>query len=126
MAGSDGSIPTTDGGAVCLPAIEAVHPREIAEHVDVEPSTARAVLEALHAVDRERNPWRDPELLRRLYYREGLDQEAIADRLECGQTAVARTMRRHGIAPGSAALGDGARALLAADPDDLEARGGES
>lgn len=39
----------------------------------------------------------DPEWLRRAYVDDGLSQQAIADRLGCGQVVVSVAMRRHGI-----------------------------
>jgi hypothetical protein len=46
--------------------------------------------------DRERG-WRDAEVLDRLYWDEGLDQQAIAERLDCDQGTVSNWMDRHGI-----------------------------
>lgn len=115
-------VPTTDGGAVELPrAIDAVHPRELAEHADVTPSEARDILEALHRVEWDRKPWRDPETLRQLYYGEGLTYEKLAARLDVGKKAVQRGMAYHGLGPGRGRSSDADRALMAMDPEDLNA-----
>lgn len=42
-------------------------------------------------------PWRDADLLERLYHGEGLSGYEIADRLGCDQTTVSKWRRRHGI-----------------------------
>lgn len=101
-------------------ALELVEPSDIAELTDVNEAAARDVLDALHTIERAERPWRDPEVLRRLYYEEGLGQEVIADRLGCGQKTVARNMDRLDLAPGRGATAKGARTLVAMDPDDVQ------
>lgn len=42
-------------------------------------------------------PWRDRDTLERLYVDEGLTQEEVAERLDCGRTTVASWLRKYDI-----------------------------
>lgn len=42
-------------------------------------------------------PWRDAQILRRLYHSEGMDSYEVADELSCSQSAVLKWMDRFGI-----------------------------
>jgi hypothetical protein len=79
---------------------EALDIDEIAAHSDVDADTVGNVLEALVTWECDRKPWKDPRVLARLYYDEGLTQGEIADELGCGQKTVSRRMKRYGLAPG--------------------------
>lgn len=86
--------------AIDADTIEDVDPEDIAERADVDSVTVQRVVGALAEFEAERRPWRDPDELHRLYYRVGLDQREIADRLECGQRTVSRWMKTFEISPG--------------------------
>jgi len=43
------------------------------------------------------HPWRDAELLRELYWDDGLSIKEISDQLDCGHNTVHRWMKRHDI-----------------------------
>jgi len=79
---------------------EALDTGAVAAHSDVDADTVGNVLEALVEWECERKPWKDPRVLARLYYDEGLTQGEIADELGCGQKTVSRRMTRYGLAPG--------------------------
>lgn len=45
----------------------------------------------------EEAPYRDPQVLRHLYWGEGLSMEAIGERLDCAPTTVFKWLREHNI-----------------------------
>lgn len=49
------------------------------------------------AIDSDGNPWRDEDVLRELYWGDGLSYSEIADELSCGPSTVQSWMDKHGI-----------------------------
>lgn len=75
--------------------------REIADQFGCAKSTVIDWLEKYDLGPRERNnkqhPWHNEDLLRELYFEEGLNQYEIADRLGCEQVTIAKWFGRHDI-----------------------------
>jgi len=75
---------------------------DLADRAGVDEASVVAVVGALAEREREARPWRDPEALYDLYYRQDMTQAEIADELGCGQRTVSRWMDHYNIEPGEA------------------------
>jgi transcriptional regulator with XRE-family HTH domain len=84
---------------------------DLADRAGVDKSAVAAVVGALAEREREARPWRDPETLYDLYYREDMTQAEVATELGCGQRTVSRWMEHYEIAP------DGRHPQIRAPPE---------
>lgn len=75
---------------------------EIAERADVDEDAVEAVVEAFAEYECDRHPWRDPRVLARLYYSEGLTQAAVAEEIGTTRGNVGYWMGQYEMAPGRA------------------------
>lgn len=59
--------------------VQAAETEDIAGRAGVGTAVVESVVMALAEFECERKPWRDPRVLARLYYREGLSQREIGE-----------------------------------------------
>lgn len=108
------------GKAVDGDVLQRADAADLADRAGTDRPTVEQVLHALAEFECERKPWRDPRLLGRLYYHEGLTQTQIGDRLSTVPGVVSKWMRRYDMGPGK----NRGRLLIWSD-DGPEAAGGE-